>query len=154
MDVQRFEAIAYAQAAKGVRFIQVSFVDRFEQKVANQQVKPKTYLYKVPVGLEDLGLSDLVLVQVFNGDFAIGQVVSFLEGPPQIDEYDYSKPLKWVVQKIDRVRSERLTEMDRQVLKAMSQVSLQARMQQLGAALGVDIMKIADAMDSPKILEG
>lgn len=151
MDVQRFEAIAYAQAAKGVTFVQCVFVDRWESKVAQNKVEtPKTYLYKVAPG-QVVVKDDMVLVQVFNGDYSVAQVIKLLKGPPQIEEYDYSKPLKWVVQKIDLDRSEKLSEMDRQVLKALSQVSLQSRIAQLGQALGVDLMQVVEKMDTPVI---
>lgn len=137
MDVSRFEAIAYAQASKGVLFVKACFIDRFENQ-PGARLNARAYTYKVPKGLE-VKKGDIAIAQVLEKEFGIVEIVEVFSEPPAPDEYDYSKPMKWIFGKVDKELSEALTESDKAVLKALSRAALSSRVAELSKAVGVDL---------------
>lgn len=152
MNISPNEALAYAQSQQGVAFVEVAFVDRFEDEELDAKHRKvsanarRRFFYKLPADLPHVDVGDFVIVQVLDGKFGIGQVKARDLDPPSTDQYDFTYSMKWVVQQLDVARSKDYTLHDRDCLKAISRASLKTRVNEISAALGVDLATAVPAL--------
>lgn len=133
VNADRNEMIALLQHAKGAAFVSVA-------------CSGNTFVYKA-VKL-DLAEGDIVVVQV-RDHVQIGTVTAVLPEPPTSDEYDYRKPMKHVVQKVDMDRDESLRLLDKNMLKRITSSEAQDRLSRLTAQLGISLDSITLDLPSP-----
>ena len=147
MIAERNEMIALIQGYKGAQFVnvhmQLSRLDETGQKRVGRR-----FTYKA-IGL-DLKEGDYVVVQYLER-LGIGVVDHVFAETPTSDEYDYSKNMRHVVQKIDVTRSKQLVALDRQLLRSLTQSEAQSRMERMTRQLGVALDAIT--LELP-LLEG
>lgn len=157
MDINKNEALAYAQASKGVYFVRVRFVDRFVgdpreggSKGPSRPTPRKAtdswdnYFYKVLPELK-LKPKDLIVCQVLNTAFGICQVTEVLYEPPleEEDGWDYSHPMKWALSKVDQNFSDSLRSIDSEAIRAITRASLKSRVRELNGVLGMNLSELA-----------
>lgn len=138
-NADRNEMIALLQHAKGAQFVRVqqcwSRLQNDEGKKHARETGP-TLTYKAH-GL-DLKEGDTVVVQ-YGERYGIGVVAEVLGEVPTSSEYDYRRPLKWVVQLVDGVRSASLTRHDAQILKRLTESEAHDRLERLTRQLGISL---------------
>lgn len=142
VNAERNEMVALLQSAKGAKFVTVVAQPSSMNVTLSHESRMKggvKYTYKA-VDL-DLKAGDFVLVQ-FRGRLGIGMVIEVLGEPPTSNEYDWTIEMKHVIQKLDIDRSRQLAQLDKNMLKTITNSEAQDRLERLTRQLGIAMDKI------------
>lgn len=145
INAGRNEMIALLQQAQGAKFVKVAMQNSRLTKVRQRD----DYVLTFKVLKLEVKEGDLVLVQ-YNDRFGLGIVQSVSKTAPAPTEYDYSRPLRYVLEVIDTTMSKRLDLLDKTLHTQLAASEAQDRLERLTRQLGVSLNSI-DATSVPSL---